>query len=104
MAGEVIQKIKKTENEASELVMKAHADAKRLLEKTREKKSELITDKDRLLEQDETRIRDLYAQQTKEAVREIEEEEKSSREKINASCEKHIKQVVSFITSEIVKE
>lgn len=104
MAGEVIQEIKKRENEASELIARAHADAKKLLEKTRDTKADLIREKDVLLEKEEVRIRDRYAKETEDIVEQIEEEEKSTIQKLTNACEKNIGKVVDFIASEIVKE
>ena len=104
MAGEVIQEIKKRENEASELIARAHADAKKLLEKTRDAKADLIREKDVLLEKEEVRIRDRYAKETEDIVEQIEEEEKSTIQKLTNACEKNIGKVVDFIASEIVKE
>jgi len=104
MAGEVIQEIKKRENEASELIARSHADAKKLLEKTRDAKADLIREKDVLLEKEEVRIRDRYAKETEDIVEQIEEEEKSTIQKLTNACEKNIGKVVDFIASEIVKE
>ncbi len=104
MAGEVIQEIKKRENEASELIARTHVDAKKILEKTRDAKADLIREKDVLLEKEEVRIRDRYAKETEDIVEQIEEEEKSTIQKLTNACEKNIGKVVDFIASEIVKE
>jgi vacuolar-type H+-ATPase subunit H len=104
MAGEVIQEIKNRENEASERIARAHADAKKLLEKTRGAKADLIREKDVLLEKEEVKIRDRYAKETENMVKQIEEEEKSDIQKLTSACEKNVGRVVVFIVSEIVKE
>jgi vacuolar-type H+-ATPase subunit H len=104
MSGEVIRTIKKKEVEASDLVEKAHADAKKLLEKARSEKAGLIGEKERLLKEEESRIRDDYAKQTAKALREIENEEKDAIARITAICEKNMKKVVDYISAEIVKE
>jgi vacuolar-type H+-ATPase subunit H len=104
MAGEVIRTIKEKEVEASDLVTKARTDAKKLLEKTRAEKTGLIGEKDRLLGEEENRIRGDYAKQTAEAVKEIESEEKDAMARITAACEKNMGKVVDYISVEIVKE
>jgi vacuolar-type H+-ATPase subunit H len=104
MAGEVIREIKNKEQEASELLVQAHAEAKKLLEKTRAEKADLIGRKDLLLKEEEGRIRESYAQKTEEAVREIENREKEAVERIEAACEKNMGKVVDYISAEIVKE
>jgi len=104
MAGEVIQQIKDKEGEASDLVAKARAEAKKLLEETRTAKAGLIEEKDKLLQRDEAAIKDTYTKETAQAVSEIEEEEKGTVQRIKAACEKNLHRVVDYITSEIVKE
>jgi vacuolar-type H+-ATPase subunit H len=104
MAGEVIRTIKEKEVEASDLVAKARADAKKLLDETRAEKAGLIGEKDRLLKNEEGRIRDEYAKQTVEAVKKIESEEKEAIGRITAACEKNMGKVVDYISAEIVKE
>jgi len=104
MAGEVIKEIKEREREAAELIAKAHADAKKLLEKKREEKASLIMEKDKLLQKEEEKIREKYAGETADAVKKIEEDEKSTVKRLTASCEKNMGQVVDYIAGEIVKE
>ena len=104
MAGEVIKQIKEREREASELIAKAHADAKKLLEKARDEKTVLIEKKNSLLKKEEEQIREQYAGETADVVKQIEEEEKGTAQKLTAACEKSIGSVVDFISSEIVKE
>ena len=104
MAGEVIKEIKEREREASDLIAQAHTDAKKLLEKTREEKASLIQEKDKLLQQEEVKIRETYAGETEELVKQIEDEEKDTVRKLTAACEKNMGNVVDYITGEIVKE
>ena len=104
MAGEVIRTIKEKEGEASDLIARAHTEAKKLLEKTRSEKAVLMDEQDRLLEQEERRIKEDYAKQTAEAVKSIESEEKEAIVRITAACEKNMGQVVDYISAEIVKE
>jgi vacuolar-type H+-ATPase subunit H len=104
MAGEVIKQIKDRESEASELIAEAHADAKKLLERTRDEKTVLIEKKNNLLEKEEEKIREKYAGETADIVKQIEEEEKRTVQKLTTACEKNIGRVVDFISSEIVKE
>ncbi|MCK4925437.1 MAG: hypothetical protein KAS61_10700 [Spirochaetes bacterium] len=104
MAGEVIKQIKDRESEASELIAQAHADTKKLLEKTHDEKTVLIEKKNSLLEKEEEVIREKYAGETAEIMKQIEEEEKGTVQKLSSACEKNIGRVVDFIFSEIVKE
>jgi vacuolar-type H+-ATPase subunit H len=104
MAGEVIRQIKDMENEASELIAKAHADAKKLLKNTRDEKNVLIEKKNSLLEKEEEKIREKYAGETADIVKQIEEKEKRTVKKLTTACEKNIDRVVDFISTEIVKE
>jgi len=70
----------------------------------RDAKADLIREKDVLLEKEEVRIRDRYAKETEDIVEQIEEEEKSTIQKLTNACEKNIGKVVDYIASEIVKE
>jgi hypothetical protein len=104
MAGEVIKQIRDMENEASQLISGAHADAKKLLDQTREAKTEFLMAKDKILEKDEAVIREKYADETARVVAEIDEEGKNSVERITAACEQNLDRVVDYIITEIVKE
>ena len=104
MAGETIKQIKEREREASDLIAKAHTDAKKLLEKTREEKAALIEKKNSLLQKEEEKIRAKYAGETTDVVKQIEEEERDTVQNLTAACEKNIGRVVDYIAGEIVKE
>jgi vacuolar-type H+-ATPase subunit H len=104
MAGEAIKEIKEREREASDLIAQAHRDAQKLLEKTREEKASLIQEKDKLLQKEEVKIRETYAGETADVVKQIEEEEKHAVQNITTACEKNLGSVVDYITGEIVKE
>ncbi len=104
MAGEVIHRIKQKENEAAELINKARADAKNLLEKTRNGKSDILSQKDLLLQKEEEKIKEKYDKETTHIIQEIEKEENDTIKKITALCGKNLPKVVDYITNEIVKE
>jgi vacuolar-type H+-ATPase subunit H len=104
MAGEVIHRIKQKENEAAELINKARADAKNLLQKTRAGKADILGQKDELLQKEEEKIKQKYARETAQIIEEIEKEENETIKKITALCDKNLPKVVDYITNEIVKE
>jgi vacuolar-type H+-ATPase subunit H len=104
MAGEVIEKIKGSEEDALRLLDKAKADARKLIEATARKKEELIANKKETLKDDEARITQTYARETEQAVGEISDEETKDIESVDRLCEGNVRKVVSYIIEEIVRE
>lgn len=104
MAGEGIEKIKGSEEEALSILDRAKADARKLIEATARKKEELIADKKETLKEDEARIRQKYARETEKAVDEIGDEETKNVESVDRLCEGNVRKVVSYIIEEIVRE
>jgi vacuolar-type H+-ATPase subunit H len=101
---EVIHRIKQKENEAAELINKARADAKKLLQKTRDEKAGIVGQKDELLRKEEENIKEKYDRDTTKIIEEIEKEEIETIKKITALCDRNLPKVVDYITNEIVKE
>jgi vacuolar-type H+-ATPase subunit H len=104
MAGEGIGSIKKTEEEAARIVVDAQAETKKILQKARDRKKELINSKDKALVKEEENIKSKYSDQTKEVLTKLEGEEVKNVEKVNEHCQKNLNKVVSFISKQIVKE
>jgi len=104
MAGEVLQKIRKKEEEAREIIEKVKDDAQGSFNRAQEEKKKLIEKKDALLKDEEVRIKDRYAAQASKILKEIELEEQNRVADINSTCEKNLPKVVSYISEEIVKE
>jgi vacuolar-type H+-ATPase subunit H len=104
MAGELIEKIREKEQEASQIISDVKDKAMKMVLSAEEKKADYIGEKDALLREDEKRIKEKYDSETREIIREIEDEEKKGIESINTLCEQNIEKVVTFISEEIVKE
>ena len=104
MAGEGIGSIKKTEEEATKIVVDAQAETKRIIQKARDQKKELINSKDKALIKEEESIRLKYSDQTQEVLKKLEGEEEKNIEKVDDRCQKNLKKVVSYISTQIVKE
>ena len=104
MAGEGIDSIKKTEEEATKIVVDAQAETKRIIQKARDQKNELINSKDRALIKGEESIKLRYNEQTQEVLRKLEGEEEKNVEKVDEHCQKNLMKVVSYISKQIVKE
>ena len=104
MAGEGLQTIRKTEEEAQDIINRAKSDVQSELEKARAQKKRFIEEKDVLLEKEETSIRQKYEREASTVLEDIAREEKEQIEKINSVCEKNLAKVVQYITEEIVKE
>ncbi len=104
MAGETIEKIKQKELEAAEIVKEATDEAYKIILNAREKKTEFINEKDKLLEKEEIQIKEKYNKEMQEVLKQIEDEEQREIEKINMLCKVNHKKAKQFISSEIVKE
>ncbi|UCB46534.1 MAG: hypothetical protein JSV25_03670 [Spirochaetota bacterium] len=104
MAGEGIDSIKKTEEEAARIVVDAQAETKQILQKARDRKKELIDSRDKALIKEEENIKSKYSDQTKEVITKLEREEEKNVEKVNERCQKNLNKVVLFISKQIVKE
>jgi len=104
MAGEVIGRIRSTEEEAARIVEKAKNEAREIIEGTAEKKQRMLEQQDELLAEEEEKIRRRYREETEELLRGIEEEERRRIEQVNVLCERNLRQVVEHIAREIVKE
>jgi vacuolar-type H+-ATPase subunit H len=104
MAGETIEKIKQKELEAAEIVKEATDEAYKIILNAREKKTEFINEKDKLLEKEEIQIKEKYNKEMQEVLKQIEDEEQREIEKINTLCKENHKKAKQFISSEIVKE
>ncbi|MCK4805305.1 MAG: hypothetical protein KAT88_12135, partial [Spirochaetes bacterium] len=83
MAGETIEKIKQKELEAAEIVKEATDEAYKIILNAREKKTEFIDEKDKLLEKEEIQIKEKYNKEMQEVLKQIEDEEQREIEKIN---------------------
>ena len=75
MAGETIEKIKQKELEAAEIVKEATDEAYKIILNAREKKTEFINEKDKLLEKEEIQIKEKYNKEMQEVLKQIEDEE-----------------------------
>jgi vacuolar-type H+-ATPase subunit H len=104
MAGELIRQIKESEQKASLIISDVKDKALKVILSAEEKKSDFLKQKDALLKDDETGIKEKYEREKKQMIQEIENEEKGEIESINTRCEKNLLKVVRFITEEIVKE
>jgi cell division septum initiation protein DivIVA len=104
MAGEVIGRIRSTEEEASRIVEKARREAGEIIEGTAEKKQRMIEHQDELLAEEEKQIQRRYREETEELLRGVEEEERRRIEQVNVLCERNLQQVVEHVAREIVKE
>jgi len=104
MAGETIEKIKQKELEAAEIVKEATDEAYKIILNAREKKTEFINEKDKLLEKEEIQRKEKYNKEMQEVLKQIEDEEQREIEKINTFCKENHKKAKQFISSEIVKE
>jgi vacuolar-type H+-ATPase subunit H len=104
MAGEAIEKIKGSEEEAVKILEKAKGDAKKLLDATARKKEKLIAEKREALKADEAEINEEFKREIEEAVRDIDEEEKRDIESVDTLCGGNVQKVVSYIIEEIVEE
>ena len=104
MAGEAVLAIKKTEEEANQIINNARNETKRIIQNARKKGADFIRDKDELLKKEEIRIRESYSNDTKKVLRKLEDEEMESVERVNKLCEKNFNQVVPYISGQIIKE
>jgi vacuolar-type H+-ATPase subunit H len=104
MAGELIRKVKESEQKASQIISDVKDKAMKMILSAEEKKSDFLKQKDALLKDDEKRIKEQYEREKQQMILEIENEEKGEIRSINTRCEKNLLKVVRFITKEIVKE
>lgn len=104
MAGEVIGRIRSTEEEAAEIISRAKVEAREIIDGTAEKKQHMLDRKDGLLAEEEKKLRQRYRKEAEELLREIEAEEQRQVEQVNTLCGKNLHAVVEHITREIVKE
>jgi vacuolar-type H+-ATPase subunit H len=104
MAGESILRIREKEKEASKLVSGARLDAKRIVQDARGRMPAFIEEKDALLKREEETIRETRRKESEGIVRGLEQDERKEIEEIDGRCARNLKNVVLFISSEIVKE
>ncbi len=104
MAGEVLQKIRKKETEAQDIINRSKEEAQTALEHAAEGKKKLIDEKDALLKKEEVRISQRYEEEASKVLKEIAHEEEEQIERIDSMCGKNLLKVVEYITEEIVKE
>lgn len=104
MAGEAILKIKEKEKEASQIINMVKEQALKVILSAKEKKSDFIQEKDKLLEKEEVIIKEKYDKAMKEILQKLEEEELSDIEKINSLCKQNLAKATRFISDEIVRE
>lgn len=104
MAGEAILKIKEKEKEASQIINMVKEQALKVILSAKEKKSDFIREKDKLLEKEEVIIKEKYDKAMKEILQKLEEEELRDIEKINSLCKQNLAKVTRFISDEIVRE
>jgi len=104
MAGEAILKIKEKEKEASQIINMVKEQALKVILSAKEKKSDFIQEKDKLLEKEEVIIKEKYDKAMKLILQKLEEEELSDIEKINSLCKQNLAKATRFISDEIVRE
>ena len=104
MAGEAIEKIKQKEQDAADIIKEAKDEAFKIVLRSGEKKTEFIKEKDKLLQNEEKKIKEKYDAETREVLNQIGSDEQKEIENINKLCNENLKKVIKFISDEIVKE
>ena len=104
MAGEAIEKIKQKEQDAADIIKEAKDEAYKIVLGSGDKKTDFLKEKDKLLENEEKKIKEKYEAQTQEILNQIGNDEQKEIENINKLCNDTLGKVIKFISDEIVKE
>ena len=104
MAGEAIEKIKQKEQDAADIIKEAKDEAYKIVLRSGDKKTDFIKEKDKLLENEEKKIKERYDDETREVLNQIGSDEQKEIENINNLCNENLDKVIKFISDEIVKE